>query len=156
MLSSAARARVGIAESSLGAEHPLAATMLTNLAHVQVEHDLEAAEAAARRSIAILQATRGPQHAHLGVPLFTLGRVLARRGRFDEAIDVLERSVRLRDHADADVDQLAAAEFELAKVLWDADGDRPRALALARAARARLSPDATLTTALDGWIAEHG
>jgi tetratricopeptide (TPR) repeat protein len=145
-----------IAESSLGAEHPLTATMLTNLAHVQVEHDLDAAEAAARRSIAILEATLGPQHAHLGPPLSTLGGVLARRGRFDEAIEVLERGVRLRDHADTDVDQLAASEFELAQVLWDADSDRPRALALARAARARLSPDATLTSALDGWIADHG
>src|SRR5688572_27076268 len=72
---------LGVAEHTLGADHPLAATLLTNLAHVQVEHDLDAAEKAARRSIAILEATHGPDHAHIATPSFTLGRVLARRGR---------------------------------------------------------------------------
>jgi hypothetical protein len=51
----------------------------------------------------------------------------------------------VREHADTDADPLAASEFELAKVLWDADADRPR-----------LSPDAELTIALDAWIAARG
>jgi tetratricopeptide (TPR) repeat protein/tRNA A-37 threonylcarbamoyl transferase component Bud32 len=145
---------LGIAERALGADHPLAATMLTNLAHVQAEHDVAAAEEAARRSIAILEATHGPEHAHISNPLFTLGRVLARRGRFDEAIEALERSVELRGHADADVEHRAAAAFELAKALWDSDRDRPRALALARRARAELSPGGNpqLRADLDAWL----
>jgi tetratricopeptide (TPR) repeat protein len=131
--------------------------MLTNLAHVQVEHDPAAAERAARRSIAILETTHGPEHPHIRTPLFTLGRVLARRGRFDEAIEALERSVELRGHADADVEHRATAALELAKVLWESDRDRPRALALARRARAELSAGGNpqLLADLDAWIAER-
>jgi eukaryotic-like serine/threonine-protein kinase len=66
--------------------------------------------------------------------LVAIGQSTQNLGRPAEALEPLEKAVRL--HAEGQAPELEVAEgrFELARALWAANRDRPRALALARQA----------------------
>jgi hypothetical protein len=52
-------------------------------------------------------------------------------------------------------DELAEARFVLARALWAASRDRPRALALARDAGALAEASPDRRAAIEAWLAEH-
>lgn len=84
------------AEGALGAAHPATAMLLRNLAVAYEAEGLHAkAEAAARRSLAILEARFGPQDSGLVPSLNALGEALVGMGRMTEARKVFQRAASL-------------------------------------------------------------
>jgi hypothetical protein len=75
-------------------------------------------------------------------------------------VNPLERALAIRTK-DALPPELAETRFALARAVWDARGDRARAVALANDARAGYAPDAArfggeyaeAVAAIDAWLA---
>jgi tetratricopeptide (TPR) repeat protein len=83
----------------------------------------------------------------------SIGRAELLRGRPEAAIAPLEEAVAARESAKSTPADLAAARFHLARALWDARRDRPRARALAAGARATAAPE--LAAEIDAWLASR-
>ena len=100
------------------------------------------------------QAHTSPDNANLGYPLTALGRALLAAGRPDEAVTTLERALALRAR-ETGLALVAETRFALARALWEANGDRPRALTLSAQARAAYvaEGDAARVAAVDTWRA---
>ena len=91
---STARASVGVAEKTLGVDHPATAMLLRNLALSYEEAGLHnRAETTAKRSLAILEAAFGPSDVSLTPVLNVLTETYAAQGRFTEARRVAMRAV---------------------------------------------------------------
>jgi len=102
---------------------------------------------------------------HTQAPLLT-GLALAGIGRADvderrptEAVDVLERAVRIVDASEARDAFRGEVRFELARAVWDGRGDHARAIDLAMRARAELARGGAESTATlaraDAWLRAH-
>ena len=110
------------------------------------------------RAIAIFDKL-DPDNPRVALPL--IGRAQARDGLKDMAGAVAdaERAVAVLDRKGTDPGQLADAKLNLADVLWDADGDHKRALALATAAQATYTqlgePAKARLTVANFWLATH-
>ena len=83
-----------------------------------------------------------------------LGIAYLGEGRPGDAVPHLERAVAARVVAKAAPSLLAESRFALARALWSRSSDRPRALALARQARAAYGPDAKAGAEIDAWLAK--
>jgi hypothetical protein len=79
-------------------------------------------------------------------------------GRFEEAADAAERALSIFENGCMPPERLAVAQFELARALWVADRDRPRAMALAAQARDAQrgvgEPTKNLTE-IDAWLSDR-
>jgi tetratricopeptide (TPR) repeat protein len=117
-----ARTAVAMREETLGPEHPLVASMLTNLAEVErITGHHEEALATVDRSLAIVEraVARGelpPAYSPLAVASWTRGSVLLSLGRPAEAVESLERA-RSLDRATGRTDGLVKDELDLATAL---------------------------------------
>jgi eukaryotic-like serine/threonine-protein kinase len=85
--------------------------------------------------LAIREQALGSEHPDLAHPLVGLARIALARGRPADAAALAERAVKVRGDGDAPGGDVAEARFVLARALWDASRERPRALALAEQAR---------------------
>jgi serine/threonine protein kinase/tetratricopeptide (TPR) repeat protein len=116
----------------------------------------EAAEKAIQRAIAIWTSSgTGPWFRGYG--FLDLGRLYLAAGRPRDAREALERSSELLAK-DQDQQLAAEAEFALAQALWAVPRDRPRALPLARHARAKFESQGGSTKkreAMDAWLRLH-
>mgnify|MGYP001214362317 CR=1 FL=1 len=149
---------LAIREKVRGKDHPEVAISLTGLARVQRKRGaLAEALALDTRARTILEAT-GKDGPELARPLLGLGEthLLARDPA--AALASLERALPLLGTGDEHREPLARVRFALARALWEARTDRPRALALAASAREGLAATPTPGAALrevDEWIAAH-
>jgi hypothetical protein len=87
------------------------------------------------------------------------GIALIGAGRPDEAIAPLEQALPARLGKDTDAEHRGETRFALARALWSRPGDRERARALAREARAdyaQVKTGATTVAAIDAWLAAPG
>jgi eukaryotic-like serine/threonine-protein kinase len=83
-----------------------------------------------------------------------LGTALVGEGRAVEAIAPLEEAVAARAASTVGPTFLGESRFALARALWSRPATRPRALALARQARADDAGDAKAVAAIDAWLAK--
>ena len=96
-----------------------------------------------RQAIRCIEAKIGADSDYLLFPLQTIGALYLDQGRPDLAISPLERAAGIYERQPpAFLRWSAETRFLLARALWEADRDRPRALDLARRAHERLQEDA--------------
>lgn len=122
---------LALMEKTLGPEHPQYIGTLSNLGELlaRMGHHAEARQTL-ERAQALQDKVLGPKHPTSNALLYTLGKVLHQQQLYAEAWPKLERALAV-----AKGDRLAALQFELARHVWSAPQDRPRALRLARQAR---------------------
>jgi serine/threonine-protein kinase len=122
---------LALREKALGPEHAVVASSLIELGIALTSLGRhEEAQRLIERALAIQEKAFGSDNPELAEPLLGLGNLLLARGKSAEAVPPLERALaigqpRLR----------ARLQFLLARALWDAGQDRPRALKLAAEAR---------------------
>ena len=97
----------------------------------------------------------------MAYPLTGLGRTLVALGDPRRATPLLERALHTREVHQVEPPVKAETQFALACALWDAGGDKRRAMTLANAARATfrqftIPPDlAGIDGEIDAWLAKH-
>jgi hypothetical protein len=81
--------------------------------------------------------------------------MLVERRRPREAIDLLERALRIRTATEEPLPLRAETSFALARALWDSGRDRSRAHQLAETARAdaEQADDAEAVAEIARWLA---
>ncbi|MCA9694086.1 MAG: tetratricopeptide repeat protein, partial [Myxococcales bacterium] len=123
---------LALREGALGPDHPDVGACLAAFAELQRMRGAYAEAAAMHtRALAILDAHDHPDRTRA---LFGLAAIHVAEGRAAAAIEPAERAIGLLEGDTARADKLAQARFLLARALWEADGDRDRARALAAAA----------------------
>ncbi|MEM6990037.1 MAG: serine/threonine-protein kinase [Myxococcota bacterium] len=132
-----------------------AARARSNLAETYLWNgELTAALPRFRDALEACERALGPEHPDVGFVLTGLGTVLDGLGQHSEAIEHLDRALRLRSDNEVPATLRSITEFALAKALWSAkpgEGrDRDRALRLAHHAADAFADDA----AMGSWLAE--
>lgn len=149
-------AALAIAETRLGTASEQAGEVLSDIGEVYAARG-RPAEAAAyfERALPIVEHALGAQHRQVAEILLDLGLAYLDLHRADRAVAPLERALRLR--SEDTPARAAPIRFALARALWDAGRDRPRAIALARqASGTSLRPGEGVTQeAIAAWIASH-
>jgi hypothetical protein len=98
----------------------------------------------------------GSNHAWTAIVLNDLGKALLGEGKLRQSIPILERALRIREQSEPSPGDVAETRFVLGRALWDADTDRPRAVALATKARdtyQKLQGHAEDAAEIDAWLA---
>ncbi len=114
-----------------------------------------------RQAIRCIEARMGADSDYLLLPLQTLGALYLDQGRPDLAVSPLERAAGIYERQPpAFLRWSAETRFLLARALWEADRDRPRALALARQVHedSRKMPESARIglADLNPWLIRHG
>ncbi len=116
----------------------------------------------AQQAIPRWEKSLGTEHVRVAYGLVTLGRVLVALGRAVEAIEPLERALRIRSIPEAaPPTERAAGHLALARALWDSNQDsnrdRPRARREAEAARVLFAASDRQDEVheVDAWLAAH-
>ena len=148
-----------ISDRVLGESSPETATAVVELGDVlRTARRYEEAIVEYRQAVARMD--RNPQrHPARGQALTGYGDALVQAGRWREAIVVLEEAMPLAE-AEREPQTIATTKYALARALVGAGRDRPRALALAKEARALLVSAQVSTAAagvaeIDAWLASH-
>lgn len=103
----------------------------------------------------------GPTHPRVAYDLALVSAALIRMDRPGEAIEPLERTLAMRIQRDRESEEVAESRFVLAQALWDARRDRPRAIQLARQARAYIKNlghppgNPHIVNDIDSWFADN-
>jgi serine/threonine-protein kinase len=144
-----------ILEETRGPAHEQTGMLIYSLAVSRNgKEDFKAALPDYQRSLAIFEAI-SPTHPFVGLSLVGIADCLEEIGRPEEAVPAGERGLALLKDTKDQV-QLALARFILAKALWAANTDRPRARKLAEQAREGFKAGglAALTglAAVDKWF----
>jgi tetratricopeptide (TPR) repeat protein len=151
---------MAIDERALGSGHADMAIYLTDLADVR-QHLAQGAQALEeyRRAVTIAERALGPDHPDVAEPLTGLASLLVASGRAVDALDPARRAVEIREAHAGDAIGLATSRFALARALWGAGRERPRAVALARQARdayQAAGPQASAALAtVTTWLSSH-
>jgi tetratricopeptide (TPR) repeat protein/tRNA A-37 threonylcarbamoyl transferase component Bud32 len=150
---------LALAEKALGPRHPLVAQAYDRLGAVLSDSGrYEEALALHRQALALNEAELGPAHPHVATSLLHQGKALTALGKALEAIPPLERALAIRQARTPNPVALGAVRFALARALWEAQRDRPRALSLATEA-VQLFADAKRSRERDevlAWLARAG
>jgi tetratricopeptide (TPR) repeat protein len=123
-------------EQRLGAQHPHVALLLrgTGRVHMQAKQYKEAMHCFLRARD-ILEAREDDPYGYLTGTWLDLGEVWLELRQPRRALEVLERALEGRPSSKQTPGEKAYARFYLARALWEADEDRPRAQRLAQEAR---------------------
>ena len=125
-----------IVERGFGPDHPRTALVLSNYSEYLARGGRwDEASDAAGRALAIFEREADPGGMFAFVSLTALGTAHLGAGRSDEALPILARANRIGEASAPSVAYLARARFALGRALWEIEGERARALALAKAAR---------------------
>jgi tetratricopeptide (TPR) repeat protein len=155
----AADRAVAIYRAAFGSESPLMWVVLDGRGEaLALLGRNEEAERDLRVAVERAEGLYGAGHAWTAIPLNALGAVLADRGNLREAIPILERTLAVRERREPGEETVAETRFALGRALWQADKDRPRALALVRASRddyRRLAGHERQLAAIDAWLQQH-
>ncbi|MBK8713759.1 MAG: serine/threonine protein kinase [Deltaproteobacteria bacterium] len=150
------RAAIAIDELALGVDHPNLAYALLGLGDrfIRDGHP-ELALPPLRRALAIREAAQGPDHPEIAYVVLALGVALLESGDAAAAIPPLERGRVMLEQLGAP-NERADIEWPLARARWQANDDRPAAVALARAAREhyREAEQADNVAAIDAWLSD--
>jgi tetratricopeptide (TPR) repeat protein len=95
-------------------------------------------------------------HPNFGDSLSGIGQSFLGEGAPDKAVAPLEQALTIRERNGAETSQIGETRFLLARALWDSDQDRPRAQALARAAKEAYGDGPAWRdkiAAVDRWLA---
>jgi serine/threonine-protein kinase len=122
---------VAIIEKALGPAHPAMTEALRILGVVlTAQGRYEEAQRRLERGLAVIEKALGRDHPDVSLSLLSLGELHLKRGKPAEALPLLERAIaHVYPKDENDV------AFALARALWDANKDRPRARSLATQAR---------------------
>ncbi|MDQ3266217.1 MAG: tetratricopeptide repeat protein, partial [Myxococcota bacterium] len=115
----------------------------------------QAALAQFQRSRTLTEQLHGPDHPDLAPALLGIGKAKLALGTPREAVPVLERAVELARRKPLP-GRTEEAQFQLARALWTAGGDRPRARTLAEEAARSLDGQESqvrLQQEISGWLA---
>ena len=114
----------------------------------------DAARAAIGRALEIWKSNQASDF-FVGYGLLDRGRLELAEGQTKEARSDLQQAIALM--GDTDSGFAAEATFSLAQALWGAPRERPRAIALARTARAKLGQGIVgrRGAEMDGWLRTH-
>jgi eukaryotic-like serine/threonine-protein kinase len=155
------RKALAIIEPALGPEHPHVAILTYNLGQVlQAQGDREQAALHYRSALAKMERSLDSGHLLMAWPLLSLAALHLEGGQPAKALPLAEHALRvLEAHPDAASD-IAEARFTVARALAAAGQDMPRAIALARQARAAYraaaSPaDKRALADVETWLSVH-
>jgi serine/threonine-protein kinase len=139
---------IRIMEAALGLDHPSAAVVLTNQAEfLNRLGRYEEAEGPARRALAVFERETDPEGLYVTYPLMAIGLSHIGVGRHRDAVEPLERAVRIREAKENVPAKLADVHWALARALGSDGDDAARALGLAvRAQREYLQAPSTPAT----------
>ena len=101
---------------------------------------LREAQAIAREALPLREAVHGPHDPFVANTLTGLGEVLIELQRPREAVEALDRAMKIREAVDPDVRARARTRFALARAVQHAGSTRHDSKALAHAALAELQP----------------
>jgi tetratricopeptide (TPR) repeat protein len=152
------RRALALRERSLAPDHPDIAASWNNLGTVYTALGRHAeARGHYQEALNRWERSLGPTHPALAFALLGIGKSHLEQGDAAAALAPLERALALRSAGEVGAVYRADAQFILARSLWDArPSERPRARALAEAARRLFSDDAADTPPeLDRWLADH-
>lgn len=155
-----------IFRSAFGDDNRDTIQALTNLCAKQTYVDLAAADVTCRDAVAAAERVEGNNAAALAWPLTARGRQLLMAERFEKARENLERGLSLANDGSALLPmEVANLRYYLAAALAETNTDLPRALELAKAAKAEwlTSPREAATAqgadslinALEAELAKH-
>ena len=149
-----------IVERGFGPDHPRTALLRSNYSeYLERSGRWDEATNAAARALAIFEREADREGMFVFVSLTALGSAHLGAGRRDEAVAILERANRIAEASAPSVAYVGRARFALGRALWENEGQRGRALALAKAARQdyERSPPTPSTerelALLDAWLA---
>ncbi|WP_434425129.1 tetratricopeptide repeat protein [Nannocystis pusilla] len=150
---------LAIYERRLGLHHPSTVASVTNLGQLlSASGAHEDALELFARALASQERVLGRDHPSVAHTLLGRGGALLGLGRAAEAVREFERALAIREAAQVQPEELAEARFAVARALWEAGGDRPRARALAEQA-ATTYPTAPGTedarAKVREWLASH-
>jgi len=151
---------LAIWQEALGPDHADVANALTNLGAVhEAKGDPTGARDLYQRALAIRERALGPDHPHVALTLTGLTRALVALGEASAAVDTGERALRIRLAKPGDPALLGETRFALARALWEAGRQRPRARALAGQAEAAFAGAgprrADDLAAVRAWLDQH-
>ncbi|MCX4241441.1 serine/threonine-protein kinase [Paraliomyxa miuraensis] len=142
-------------------DHPQVAQALFDLGTLRAESGgREQARKDWDQALALWESTRGKDHPALAYPLTRLAALDLEDGHPKQAVERLERALKVRGRKGLAPMLLAATQFDLAKALHESGEDRTRAQELARKARKTYedagSQGVASMAAVDRWLAEVG
>jgi tetratricopeptide (TPR) repeat protein/predicted Ser/Thr protein kinase len=150
------KAALAIARTALGPSSEQTGEVLSDLGELYAARG-QPAEGAAyfERALPIVEHALGAEHRQVADILLDLGLADLDLHRADQAVALLERALRLR--SEDTPARAAPIRFALARALWDAARDRPRAIALARQASGTSLRRGEGVTQEDisAWLAVH-
>ena len=150
-----------IRKAKLGPEHPLVANSLNSLGELlYIQEKMDEARATVVEALAIQEKTLAADHPSVAVTLIRLGDIELAGGDAAAALGSFERVLAIRAGRDGEPLDLAEAKYAVARALWAAGRDRPRArtlLAEAEATFAELGASAKpLQDDLAAWKSDNG
>jgi tetratricopeptide (TPR) repeat protein/predicted Ser/Thr protein kinase len=118
-----------------GPDHPESVAALSHVVDALRELGrYEEALAAAERLLSVREALLGDDHDLVATARGRKAEVLAAMGRFADAVEPARRAHEALSRSSSRPELRASSAFLLARVMWEANDDRPRAVELARAA----------------------
>ncbi|HEY5937636.1 MAG TPA: tetratricopeptide repeat protein [Kofleriaceae bacterium] len=127
-----------VVEAKLGSTNPRLAAPLHNLGEIhRLEGNCKTALGFYERALGIWKSILKPDHPDLAHPLTGIGRCKLALGKAGDALPLLERALALR--AKEEPQLVGETELALARTLIATGGDRSRAVALGKSARARFA-----------------
>ena len=144
--------------ATVGLEHPVTARPRSGLGLALDEQGRhEEAHELHREAVRIAVEAHPEGHSLVSKVRERLGSNLVSLGRPHEALEFLEQALAGREAEESvEPDTLASARFSLARGLWEAQVDRPRALELARkAAEDFAAVDERAAAAARRWVAKR-
>jgi len=143
----------------LGSEHPLMGIQLTNRGEMlNALQRWEEARGAFTQAQAIWEKQLAPEHAFFAYPLTGIGLGYLGERKPAQAIAPLERALGIRRANGEAPKRMGETLFALARALWDAGQDRPRAHTLAFEARDSYQKVAALkqqSAEVSLWLSQH-
>jgi tetratricopeptide (TPR) repeat protein len=132
----AAEEAVDICRTAYGSTSPILWSVLWSRGKVfEFLHRDDKAEGDLRLSVDSSIALFGEDHPWIAGPLTELGKIFIAEGKHGEALEVLEKALRLRDGREPNEEDVAETRFALAQARWALNRDRSGALTLAISAR---------------------
>jgi tetratricopeptide (TPR) repeat protein len=147
------RARAVWLAQPLGPDHPSLPYTEVALAELFFRTGkLDLALEHAQRSLAFRERVLGAEHPQVAEPLIWMGRIGVSAHGHPDPFAPLHRALAILEHHVSPPSQLAQARFALALALWAEGRERPRAHALAVAAREHAGEQ---EAEVDAWLAAH-
>lgn len=154
------RQALAVWRKAVGQIHPDVAVCLMHVGYtLTAKEDLDGALEVFDEAESVLRAAVGDEHPQLIYIANSRASIRLELGRADEAITIVERGLAMEATSQVDPTLVAESQFILARALWTSDGDRTRALVLARKARDAYAQGSSVwakeLAQIDAWLQER-